>query len=243
MIGTFLLALALQAPAEEPLKLDDSVEAAATKEAKDSDEAPDASDADEAATAPVEPVEAATADGAVPVAAETPDNVQAIVAALENGFRTCAIQVVSRDHVSRTRADALKAQGILVGEVPPLDVADIAKAQLPGDPVFARVAGDAGTVWLVASATAPVCKVVLSNTAAAPAARAAVATRLDANQSWTADTAKSKSADGVTRKVWTQKAGETGQVLFQMDGPDQPDNNGEGIQAILTLALVTPKAD
>ena len=235
-----LLALALQQPdtaPDAPLTLDDSIDAAAAQE--QTGETPAAEP-----PAPTEGDSATPVEGSAGPAAATEGDTAAVAEALEKGFRACALQVTSRAHISRARADDLKKEGISLGDVPPDEVATFSKTQFPEDRLFAKIDSKAGALWMIASPTLPLCKVTVSDTPSAVAAREAVDARMDANKDWSADAARSKSGDGVTRKAWTQAAGAAGsRVLLQIDGPDAPANNGDGIQAILTVALVTAKAE
>lgn len=253
---TLALVFALQAaaPADPPLSLDPSIAAAAEQEtaAPDAAEPPAAGEeaqaagpASEAADTPASDASANQAAADAPAVPEpTADEVAALTDGIESGFRACAIQVANRGHIARERADALKAVGITLGEVPPDGVVTVASKDLPDDRVYARVDSKAGMLWLMASPTRPLCKITAADTRAVPAAAQRIAERLAKNITWKADAGRSHVTGEVQRRAWTQIVGSEGaQLLLVLDGPTQPSDGGKGIQAILSVALVNPKAD
>lgn len=235
----FLLLAALQPqPAEEtPLTLDSSVEAAAEAEGQGADttEAP----ADEA---PAD--EAPAPDTTAGASGVSEADVKAVADALETGFRTCVQQVANRAHVSRAREEALKKEGVDLDQVAPEEVATYGKGRLPDDRLIAKITSKTGNVWLTAFPDLPQCIVTVSDTAAAPAAREEINTRMSGNKDWSSDSSRSHTANGVERKAWTQAAGLRGtRLLMQLDGPEAPADGGAGIQAIMTIAFIDAKAN
>lgn len=224
----FLLLAALQSqPADEtPLTLDSSVEAAAEAEGQSTD----------ASEAP--------ASDAAPASGVSEADVKAVADALETGFRACVQQVANRSHVSRAREEALKKEGVDLDQVAPEEVATYGKGRLPDDRLIAKVTSKAGNVWLTAFPDRPQCIVTVSDTAAAPAAREEINTRMAGNKDWSSDSARSHVANGVERKAWTQAAGvRDTRLLMQLDGPEEAAEGGAGIQAIMTIAFIDTKAN
>ena len=198
---------------------------------------------------PSDAVESAIADAEVtgseasaqPEAAST--EVAGITDSVEKGFRACIQQVGNRKFLSTANEVGLAAGGVALSDAASPDVRAVAAQLFTEGPVFGEVVGAPKPVWVVGSATVPACKVTLANTSQAGAARAEFDRRLREAGKWTADQAQSWTRNGVTRQAYVQPAAASGaRLLVFVDGPTEPANGGEGIQAIVTVGIMKAEA-
>ena len=84
----------------------------------------------------------------------------------------------------------------------------------------------------------PMCRVIVSDTSDAVAARKELDAQFAASKSWARDDAQSYIKDGLVRQAYVLGKGRPGpRLLTFIDGPAQVSNGGKGIQAMITVGV------
>lgn len=169
---------------------------------------------------------------------------------LESAFRACALQINStlKANSSTYFADPTKtaertAQGIVPAAALP-DGYDIGIARDTfGASTIAKLASPDAALWLVGYASGPVCKVLVGETSVSQAARAEFERRFTATTSWTRDPTSGPQG-ALLLQLFTLNAARPGpHLVVKLEGPTAVFNEGRGIQAIMTVALIKPETN
>lgn len=184
---------------------------------------------------------------ALPAAAQTADGTR-LGGTLETAFRACALQVSSSIKPGGplylsdpARVAELATQGIAAAAALPEAYGGIASDRY-GTPVIAKLTSPDASLWLVGYGGGPVCQVLVGDTTVSPAARSEFERRFAATTSWSKDPA-SRVEGPLLIQIFTLNAARPGPHLtVKLEGPSASFNEGRGIQAIMTVALVKPEA-
>lgn len=162
---------------------------------------------------------------------------------MDVGFRTCAQQLTQPDFLTSANSAAFAAAGVTLDGAVPDQVRTLATAGI-ADPIFASIAAADAQIWIVASRTGPLCKVTLANTRDALRTRLAIEDAFRKTTAWTYDTAASGTADGMMVQAFVLNPAAAGpRMVMVLNGPNEIFNDGEGIQTIMTVAIVKAKAE
>ena len=154
------------------------------------------------------------------------------------GFQACGRQIETRKHLTSANAAGLKKTGMALSTKPPADVAAVAASVFKKAPIYAQVTGAAAGVWVVGSASMPMCRVIVSDTSDAVAARKELDTQFSASKSWSRDEAQSYNRNGLVRQAYVLGKGRPGpRLLTFIDGPAEVTDAGKGIQAMITVGV------
>ena len=166
-----------------------------------------------------------------------------LAARVETGFRACALQLTGHDYLAAKNEAALKVAGIALGGEPPADARSVAARLFPADAVFASIGSPEGKFWVAASATVPVCKLLVSNSAYALTARYNWSTKLRGTAGWTWDRRRSGMQGNFMRDLFVLYPDRPGaHMIVILDGPNVVLNEGVGTQMIMTVTLDPAKA-
>jgi hypothetical protein len=183
---------------------------------------------------------------AAPQASAVAEQATAIADAMETGFRACAQQIARPGYLAAPNTAVLAAVRLAIEPAAPPPVLAIANEQpeLKAAPIFVRLAGPTpAQVWIIASPDQPICKVTVADSPDILGARIALQRKFMADGAWTYERAKSGTANGLMRQVFALDAARPGaHMLLLIDGPNSVNNDGAGIQAILTIGVVNPEA-
>lgn len=154
---------------------------------------------------------------------------------LELGFKLCARHVVQQGILAPEHKAELAGLGVTL--VP--DVADYIKANtgplFVSGRIFAKVGTDSPLVYVSTAANATACRVIVSDTDDALRGRVAFVDNLRRTGVWTYDQRRSGTANGMMKDELLIKSG---RMIAIMNGPNTVVNDGRGIQAFLTVALL-----
>jgi len=165
-----------------------------------------------------------------------------VAEAMHEGFKTCARQVADRAHLSAANKAELDKAGVTLRETPPDEVAIVAATLFKEAPIYAELKSPAGSVWLIASASLPACKVTVADTSGVPGARAELNRLFGTAEAWSPDLAQSFDKDGLVRQAYVLNKDKPGpHMVTFVDGPNEVVNDGKGIQSIITVGV--QKAD
>ena len=166
------------------------------------------------------------------------------VSSLERGFRACLLQVSSNEYLTDSPAEALTEDKLGVREDPPADVRLMASRLFP-EARYVRIDDDGdGTVWAVASKNVPACKVSFSDHDNPLKHRLDFSGLLFAADNWKPRRDLSGSSGGLMREAFVLSREDSSvEVLAIVEGPQTVVNNGQGIQAIVTVAAQPKKAE
>lgn len=185
---------------------------------------------------------AAACLSAVPASAAA-DNAPPLAKPMDVGFRTCALHLSRPGYLTDANSTEFGPAGVKLGGDVPEQVRMLAGAGFT-DPIFASVDAEGGTVWIIASAgAAQVCKVTLADTQDALRTRLAVEDAFRKTTAWQYDPAGSGTSGGMMTQAFALNPGRPGpKMVMLLNGPNTIYNNGAGIQVIMTVAIVNPKA-
>ena len=158
--------------------------------------------------------------------------------AMDRGFDACGRQIANRKYLTSANAAGLKKDGMVPSTKPPAEVAAVAATVFKQSPIYAQVTGAAASIWVVGSATVPLCRVIIADTSEVPAARKELAARFAAAKSWSPDAEQSYTREGVVRQAYILNKDKPGpKLLTFIDGPGETSDGGKGIQAIITVGV------
>lgn len=186
---------------------------------------------------------------ALPAAAQAADGTR-LGGTLETAFRACALQVSSSLKPGGplylgdpAKVAELKTQGIAATAALPEAYAIGIASDNYGAPTVATLTSPDAALWLVGYGEGPVCKVLIGDTTVAPTARSEFERRFAATTSWSKDPA-SRVEGPLFIQIFTLNAARPGpHLVVKLEGPGAPFNDGRGIQAIMTVALIKPEAN
>lgn len=167
-------------------------------------------------------------------AAVSPD---VVAQRFELGFKLCARHIIRQSSLNPQNSAELQSLGVKLVRDIPADVAANGDHLFGPDRVFARIGTDGPLVHVATSTDAGVCRVIVSDTNDVLRGRIKFVDDLRATSSWTYDERRSGVVNGIMKDELVIKSG---LMIVIMNGPNTVVNDGKGIQAVLTVALLPP---
>lgn len=171
-------------------------------------------------------------------AAEPPPG-RGIYESIELGFKLCSKQIIGQGHLAPEHAEMLKDMGVSLAEDVPVDVAQNSGPLFLKDPIYAQIDTDGAGVFIVTAKGHIACRVVVTDTTDALKPRIQFVDALRRTSTWTYDQRRSGTFAGQMREELTAA---DGRLVAIMNGPNFIANDGKGVQAFLTVAVMPPSA-
>jgi hypothetical protein len=163
--------------------------------------------------------------------------VNPIYQSLETGFKLCSKHVIRQGHLAEEHSELLEGMNVrLVDEVPE-NIRMSSGPLFTKDRIFAEVETDGASVFVLSTVNSTACRVVLADTTDGLRNRIKLIDNLRKTSAWTYDSKRSGIQNGMMRDELTTASG---RMVAIMNGPNTIANGGQGIQAILTIALLPP---
>lgn len=171
-------------------------------------------------------------------AAEPPPG-RGIYESIELGFKLCSKQIIGQGHLAPEHAEMLKDMGVSLAEDVPVEVAQNSGPLFLKDPIYAQIDTDGAGVFIVTAKGHIACRVVVTDTTDALKPRIQFVDALRRTSTWTYDQRRSGTFAGQMREELTAA---DGRLVAIMNGPNFIANDGKGVQAFLTVAVMPPSA-
>lgn len=164
---------------------------------------------------------------------------RSIYQSLELGFKLCSNHILRRGHLASEHAQMLDGMGVTLVDTVPENISLNTGPLFAQDRIFAEVASAEGQVYISTARDTIACRVIVADTANALQPRIEFVDALRNTPSWTYDTRRSGMQGGMMREELTAAGG---RLVAIMNGPNTVIDDGKGIQAFLTVAVIPPTA-
>lgn len=180
-------------------------------------------------------VPAAAQEAAAPVEPAS----RSIYQSLELGFKLCSNHILRRGHLSSEHTAMLDGMGVTLVATVPEHISLNTGPLFASDRIFAEIATAEAQVYISTARDTIACRLIVADTANALKARIEFVDALRTTSSWTYDTRRSGMQGGMMREELTAAGG---RLVAIMNGPNTVIDDGAGIQAFLTVAIIPPTA-
>lgn len=155
----------------------------------------------------------------------------------ELGFKLCARHIIRQGNLTPVDSRMLGDMGVTLTDDVPEDVRQNGQHLFDTERVFARIGTDGPLVHVATAQNAGACRVIVSDTDDALRGRNKFVDDLRSTSSWTYDQRRSGTVGGMMKDELVIKSG---LMIAIMNGPNTVVNDGKGVQAVLTVALLPP---
>lgn len=157
---------------------------------------------------------------------------------MELGFKLCSTHIIGKGHLASEHAEMLKGMGVQLVEAIPQDIALSTGPLFLPVPIFAQIDTAGANLYIVTSPGNIACRVIVADTTDALRNRVRFVDALRQTSTWTYDERRSRTVNGEMREELTAAGG---RLVAIMNGPNTVSDNGRGLQASLTVAVIPPR--
>ncbi|MEO0463717.1 MAG: hypothetical protein AAF127_11340 [Pseudomonadota bacterium] len=179
---------------------------------------------------------------AAPTLAQQPNvdqpSSRSITDGFELGFKLCFAHIARRGHLAEEHNEMLLGMGVELAKDVPQKIRESSGPLFKEDRIFAKMRAAGGKMYILSAKNSTACRVVLADTIDGLRHRVAFVDRLRETSAWTYDKRRSGTRNGLMRDELTSASG---RAVTIMNGPNYIFNQGNGVQAILTIALLPPQ--
>ena len=156
---------------------------------------------------------------------------------IELGFKLCTNHILQRGHLAPADDAMLRLLDVKLLTEVPVEIDAMSNRVFPVNRVFALLGGNEGNVYVTTAKDRLLCQVIVADSLDALAGRARFVESLQKISVWTYHAEHSGVVDGIRRDELSIAGG---RLVTLIQGPEAVLNEGRGVQATVTVAIVPP---